>query len=114
VWDGTAVIGEHARTVPAHHAPIFGAIFGTLGIAPRDALAAYLHGATRSILSAGVRLGLLGPLEAQRLHADRAPLLDTILDHATDLRVADAAQTAPLLELFAALHDRLDGRMFQS
>jgi urease accessory protein len=113
-WTTLAPIAEHARSGVAHHAPIFGSIFGVLGIAPDDTVAAYLHGATRGILSAAVRLGLLGPLEAQRLHAERAPLLDSIADAARRLEPEDAAQTAPLLEIFASLHDRLDGRMFQS
>lgn len=114
VWDETASIGAYTRSGPAHHAAIFGAIFGTLGVGIDDTLTAYLHGAARGILSAGVRLGLLGPLEAQRMHADHAPLLATILDHARHLQMDDAAQTAPLLEIFAGLHERLDGRMFQS
>jgi urease accessory protein len=114
VWESLSSIAEHGRSGPAHHAPIFGAVYGALGIDLDATLAAYLHGAARGILSAGVRLGLLGPLEAQRLHADRAPLFDEILDRARGLRIADAAQTAPLIEIFAALHERLDGRMFQS
>ncbi len=114
IWDVLAPIAEHARIGPGHHAPMFGAIFGTLGIAPEETLTAYLHGAARGILSAAVRLGLLGPLEAQRLHAERAALLDAILDSARPLEPVQAAQTAPLLEIYAALHERLDGRMFQS
>jgi len=114
VWEAIVPIGEHARRGPGHHAPVFGAIFGTLGLSVEETLTAYLHGAARGILSAAVRLGLVGPLEAQRLHAERALLLDTILDGARLLEPAQAAQTAPLLEIHAALHERLDGRMFQS
>jgi urease accessory protein len=115
VWDVTSPIADHARGAgPAHHAPVFGALFGTLGIDPDDAIAAYLHGSARGILSAAVRLGLLGPLEAQHLLAERGPLLDVLREGARELDIDKAAQTAPLLELFAALHDRLDGRMFQS
>jgi urease accessory protein len=114
IWDEAAPIAESARRGPAHHAPLFGAVFGLLGVAVEETLAAYLHGAARGVLSAGVRLGLLGPLEAQRLLAERAPLLDSILVDARNVVPEDAAQTAPLLEIFGALHDRLDGRMFQS
>jgi urease accessory protein len=108
-------VAEHARNVgPSHHAPVFGAIFGTLGIDAEDAVGAYLHGAARNVLSAGVRLGLIGPLEAQGLLAERASTLDAIRNHARAIDPNDTAQTAPLLEIYAALHDRLDGRMFQS
>jgi urease accessory protein len=114
VWEVTQSIADHAAAHPAHHAPVLGAIFGALGIAADDAAAVYLHGTIRGILSAAVRLGLVGPLEAQRLIAERAPLLGALLASSRDLAPDDAAQTAPLVEIFAALHDRLDGRMFQS
>jgi urease accessory protein len=114
VWAAVQPIADHARSSPAHHGPIFGAIFGILGVSEDEACAAYLHGSARTILSAGVRLGLLGPLEAQRIHAERAELLESILRDARQVDPANAAATAPLLDVFAALHDRLDGRMFQS
>jgi urease accessory protein len=109
-----ARIGEHAREAPAHHGPIFGAIFGSLGISTPVARIAYLHGILRGVLSAAVRLGIVGPLEAQQIQASRGPVLDAILESCADLDVNDAAQTAPLLEMFGALHERLDGRLFQS
>jgi urease accessory protein len=108
VWDEASFLERHDG--PFHHAVIFGALAGTLGIAAEDACAMFLHGATRNVLSAAVRLGAIGPLEAQRIHA--ASDLDGLLRG--PVAVEDAAQTAPLLELHAQLHDRLDGRMFQS
>lgn len=103
-------LGAHARTSPSHHAPVFGALFGFLELSQEDALTAYLHGVARGALSSAVRLGLVGPLEAQRIHASRGPLLEALV---CDVAPAPA-QTAPLLELFGALHDELDGRLFQS
>ncbi len=114
VWDAALPIAEHARRGPAHHAPVFGAIFGVLGVPEHETLAAFVHGSARGILSAAVRLGLLGTLEAQRLHAERAPVFEEIVGRACQIAIDDAAQTAPLIEMFAALHDRLDGRIFQS
>jgi urease accessory protein len=107
-------IADHARSGPAHHAVIFGAVFGAVGMSPSDAMVAWLHGSLRSLLSAAVRLGIVGPLEAQQIHASRAAVLDRVLAACDGLHVDDAAMTAPLLELFGALHDRLDGRLFQS
>jgi urease accessory protein len=75
---------------------------------------AWLHAGLRGVLSAAVRLGIVGPLEAQQIQAARAPVLDAVLATCGVLDVDDAAMTAPLLELFGALHDRLDGRLFQS
>lgn len=114
IFDDVAAIAAHARGGPAHFAPIFGAVFGALGLSPREAQVGFLHGAARGVLSAGVRLGLLGPLEAQRVLADASALLDQVLATCAALAAADSAQAAPLVELFGALHDRLDGRLFQS
>lgn len=107
-------IARHTLSNPAHHATMFGAIFGALGIGREETLVAYLHGSARTVLSAGVRLGLLGPLEAQGLLAERSALLDAIVEESIAIDPNDSAQTAPLVEVYAALHDRLDGRMFQS
>lgn len=107
-------LGDYAREGPAHHAPVFGAVFGTLGVSAVEAQAAWLHGVMRGVLSAAVRLGVVGPLEAQQVQASRAELLDRILRACSDLAPDEATQTSPLLELFGALHDRLDGRLFQS
>jgi urease accessory protein len=114
VWTTVQPVADHARSAPAHHGPIFGAVFGILGVSEDETCAAYLHGSARTILSAGVRLGLLGPLEAQRIQAERTELFDATLRDARQVDPADATATAPLLDVFAALHDRLDGRMFQS
>ena len=107
-------IAEHAKNGPAHHAPVFGAIFGTLGIGAADTQMAWLHGVVRGVLSAAVRLGVVGPLEAQQIQATRTIALDRMIASCIHLSVDDAAATSPLLELFGALHDRLDGRLFQS
>lgn len=102
------------REGPCHQATLFGALFGALGLEAREAQIAFLHGAARQVLSSAIRLGLLGPLEAQAIQAAHAPLMTRILERAEGLAPDEAAQTAPMLELWGALHDRLDARMFQS
>jgi urease accessory protein len=107
-------IAEHGRRGPAHHAPVLGAVFGALGLDGEDASAAYLHGTARGVLSAGVRLGLLGPFEAQQVLAEKSAMLSRILAVCMAIEPGDSAQAAPLVELFGALHERVDGRLFQS
>jgi urease accessory protein len=116
IWDRLAFLVEHAKNQgPSHHPCVFGAMYGALGVDPEDAATSYLHGSARAILSAAIRLGLTGPIEAQRIHASLAPLFDDVLVRSRSWdALEDAAPTTPLLEIFAALHDRLDGRMFQS
>jgi urease accessory protein len=116
VYDNAVVqaIGVYGRSGPAHHAPVLGAVFGALGLGADDAQMGYLHSTARGVLSAGVRLGILGPLEAQQVMAERSALLAKILASCKDMDPGETAQAAPLVELFGALHERLDGRLFQS
>ncbi|HEX8792482.1 MAG TPA: urease accessory UreF family protein [Polyangiaceae bacterium] len=109
VWDLPALERYQG---PSHLAPVFGAAFAALGTEGADV--AFLHATTRAVLSAGVRLGAVGPLEAQRLQADVAGRLDALLASSVGIAPCDAAQTSPLLDVFGALHDTLDGRLFQS
>jgi urease accessory protein len=82
---------------------------------PRDdALRIYLFVTLRGILSACVRLGLVGPHQGQRLQSEHGPTLDEVLASCRALRVDQAATTAPMHDVFAALHDRLYARLFQS
>ena len=115
VFDVTAVDDAcRARLLRVHHAPAFGALTRALGVDRREALETYLHGALRAVTSAAVRLGLVGPNEAQRMTAARAPLLDRVIATCGDLPAEDAAQAAPIADLLAAAHDHLDARIFAS
>lgn len=103
-WDA----GIRGGALRGHLAPMTGAVGGALGLSLDDTLAVALHTAARGLLSAAVRLGRIGPLEAQRLHAG-LPLERLVAE------VPEApAQTAPLHEIFGALHDGLYTRLFQS
>jgi urease accessory protein len=103
-----------ARTLRVHLAPAFGALMRALEISKRDALDVHLHGALRAVTSAAVRLGLVGPNEAQRMIDARASLLERVVLACGDLRAEEAAQAAPVLDLIATAHDRLDVKMFVS
>lgn len=103
-----------AETTTTHLAPVFGGLARALEVTPTDATRVFLHSSARNVLSAAVRLGRLGPLEAQRVLADRAELLERVHARCGTLAISDAAQTSPVLDLFAGLHDRLYTRLFQS
>jgi urease accessory protein len=60
----------------------------------------------RSILGSAVRLGIVGPLEAQRIL--------TRIRIETPIADAIPVQTAPVLDLLQATQDRLYSRLFQS
>jgi urease accessory protein len=102
------------RALAAHLAPAFGAVLAILGVARADALALHLYFALRGITSAAVRLGAIGPLEAQRLAARLGPLMDAIVAACSDLPLSAAAACAPVLDVVGAYHDHLPARLFQS
>jgi urease accessory protein len=103
-----------ARELHGHHAPLFGAVMRAVEASLEEAQRLYLHLALRGVASAAVRLGLLGPHEAQRLQRDLGPLSERILVVCADRGMDDAAQPAPMIDLFGALHDRLYARLFLS
>jgi urease accessory protein len=102
------------REVSAHLAPVFGASLAALGATRREAQALHLHMALRGVASAAVRLGLVGPHEAQRLQRHHGRTLDAVSAACADLRPDEAATASPLIDLMGATHDRLYARLFQS
>ena len=96
-----------------HLAPLQGAVCRTLGASLDDAAALVLHTTARGLLSAAVRLGALGPLEAQSIHRRLGASLEAVRA-APGVGLDDLAQTMPLADLAGALHDGLYSRLFQS
>jgi urease accessory protein len=89
-------------------------VLQALGVEVDEAQRLYLHQGLRGVGSAAVRLGLLGPHEAQRLQHDLGPLAERVLAACGGLPLDAVAQPAPLLDLLGSLHDRLYARLFQS
>jgi len=107
---------EEARSLglKLHHAPLFGAAVAALGVALEETQRLHLWQSLRAVISAAVRLGLVGTHEAQSLQARLAPSIDQVFAACAALGPTGLAQTSPLLDLFSATHDRLYSRLFQS
>ena len=93
---------------------MWGAAVSALGLGLLDAQRVLLWTTARNVLSAAVRLGLLGTHEAQALLAELSPLLDEVQATCGELGVDALAQPAPLADLIQGTHDRLYSRLFQS
>jgi urease accessory protein len=113
---GIETIEEESRRdgLAGHYAPVFGAVTARLHIDVRDAQSLFLYLAARGLGSAAVRLGLIGAYEAQEIQTWLSGEIDRIIDRCADVGPLDIAQTAPLLDLFQSMHDRLYSRLFQS
>jgi urease accessory protein len=103
-----------SETPCLHLAPVFCIVARSLSISRDSAsrLFVFLH--LRGILAAAVRLGLVGPLEAQSIQHRLNPRCEALLARFASPSLDDLAQTAPLLDLWQGTQDRLYSRLFQS
>ncbi|HEU4732964.1 MAG TPA: urease accessory UreF family protein [Kofleriaceae bacterium] len=100
--------------LPFGHLPVAigAALAGRIALADARELAMYTT--LRQATSAAIRLGVVGPLRAQRLLLGAAPAAARALAATHALGPADACSVAPIVELAQASHDRLYTRLFQS
>jgi urease accessory protein len=116
IWPSGAMdeLGTLARTICAHVAPLSGATFRVLGLPLETAQRVALFGAARAVLTAAVRLGIAGGFEAQRMQHASTSWLEEVAQRCGSLTADDLAQTAPVIDILQAGHDRLYSRLFQS
>ncbi len=107
-------IRSRAMCGSAHVAPVAGAAFAAIDLPLATVQQLMLFGVARGIVSAAVRLGIVGSYEGQRLQAECGGWLNEVLARCAGLREQDLAQTAPIIDLLQANHDRLYSRLFQS
>jgi urease accessory protein len=116
IWPCDALIEleRRARATCGHCGPLIGATLAALQVPLPTAQRLVLYQTCRGALAAAVRLGVIGSYHAQRLQHDCVNDLDAVLARCETLEEDDLAQTAPLLDLLQASHDRLYSRLFQS
>ena len=112
VWPGESMTALEDRVAALNgpHAPVL----SLLGVPLETMQQLFLYTSLRGLASAAVRLGIVGAYASQRLQVDCAGELDLVRERCANLRDTDIAQTAPILDLLQAGHDRLYSRLFQS
>ena len=101
-------------TTATHLPVVFGAVTRLLVIPLATALRIFLYTTQRDLISAAVRLNIVGSLTAQAMQFELIEFTERVATHCETLRSRDAALTASLIDLMHATHDRLYTRLFQS
>jgi urease accessory protein len=116
IWPDRAVSAVAARVEGGigHQGPVMGAVFAAMHLPLAVAQRVCLYTAVRGVLAAAVRLGIAGSYESQRLQYDLGGSIAAVADRARDFDEGDLAQTAPIVDVLQAAHDRLYSRLFQS
>lgn len=99
---------------PCHLAPVWGVCLRLLEVPRETAGRLLLFAHCRSLVSAAIRLNRIGPLAAQGMQARLAQAIEDAWRRHRRRSWRASAQTAPLIELAQAHHDRLDARLFAS
>jgi urease accessory protein len=85
-----------------------------LNLEREQAARMFLFWHLRGWLAGAVRLGLVGPLEAQSIQARLGDFAEDVCRRFANLCLEDVAQTSPLLDIWQGAQDRLYSRLFQS
>lgn len=102
------------EVVGGHFAPVFGSVTRLLEIDRPAAARLFVFIQLRGTIACAIRLGIIGPLEGQRLQFKLSPLAEEVASQSFNLTTRDIAHTAPLLDLWQGAHDRLYSRLFQT
>lgn len=100
--------------IPLHFLMIFAATLKAAGKSLADIQRLILHMALRDQLGAAVRLGLMGSLQAQRMHRKFIGVGEDCLTRRRDWKFGLAARAAPMIDMGQASHPYLYSKLFQS
>ena len=102
--------------VNAHYAPIWAVVTSAMGISVQESAYAYLFNHAKAVVSAAVRASVMGPYQAQGVLAGawlRDEIASCMRAH-WELKVEDAGQVVPLMDLWIGRHEMLYSRIFNS
>jgi urease accessory protein len=103
-----------ARDLPCHLAPVTGAVGAVVGLPNASVVRWFLFASSRAVMSAAVRMGRVGPFEAQAIQYGLRGHIERVAATCETLPIDDACATAPLADVAAAMQDRLYSRLFVS
>ena len=105
---------EALGSEPVAYSAAFGAAAAAAGIALEDALLGYLQAMAANLVSAGLRLGIIGQTDGQRILAALEPSIAAAAAGACQRREDEFGGAAFAVELASAAHETLYSRLFRS
>ena len=102
------------QPVPAHHTIVFGTTFRIAEFTPDHTVQIFMYQFLRDQVSAAVRLGQIGPLEAARLQKRHHTTATEAITSVADLPYTYATRSAPQWDIAQSMHEHLYSRLFQS
>jgi urease accessory protein len=96
------------------HSAVFGAVAARAGIALAEALTGYLEAFAANLVSAGLRLGIIGQTDGQRILAALEPVVADAASAATARDAADFGAATFAADLASMAHETQYMRLFRS
>jgi urease accessory protein len=96
------------------HSAVFGAVAARGGIALGDALVGYLQNFAANLVSAGLRLGIIGQTDGQRILAALEPVVARAATAALAREAADFGAATFAADLASMAHESQHMRLFRS
>ncbi|MCL8385589.1 urease accessory protein UreF [Xanthobacter aminoxidans] len=106
-----------ARRLHGHLPVMQGALWHRCGLDETSALAASAYGAASTMVSAAVRLGLVGAVDAQRALAATLPVIAGLIEEIgarSPVSADDFASMSPLLDIATMRHATSEVRLFSN
>jgi urease accessory protein len=102
------------RNLPLHYLMVFAATLRAGGVPLREGQSLLIHMALRDQLGAAVRLGLLGSLQAQKMHHVFIASGEKYRALREAWAYTRAMRSAPMIEMGQASHPNLYSKLFQN
>lgn len=99
-----------------HFAPVWAVLTAAMGISAEESAYAFLFNHAKAVVSAAVRASVIGPYQAQGILAAKW-LRDEItrcMEANWEVKVENAGQVVPLMDLWIGRHEMLYSRIFNS
>jgi urease accessory protein len=101
-------------TMHCLHPVIFGAVSAIAGLQAQNSVLAFLHGLVTSILSAAIRLSVLGHLQAQQVLLQLAPVMEQVWGTASGMDLSQMWSGTPSIDIAQMQHTDLEQRLFSN